>query len=315
LTGTSSKGDPARLAVVTTALDERRLALQAVDRTFTDLKALQSAVADTRRSVLPQLNSRLRTDHRWADLGDDEWSTFIVKFSGDVDTVVDTALQRVTSSRTAMAGSGDASAPVEPLDGLSPEDLRQQPVAALEADVKRLQHLLGLDDSRAGRLLQVNEQLTNARSRLSRLDERIGRAENVTEVMEALTQERSRHYAAYFDAVTAEEAELKALYAPLDRILETDNSTAKRLQRDLGAAPDRQRVGVVARVAPAPVVRLVQRHERVEVVEDLVHSAGLERRAVGELVGVVVGHRVHHAVHAEERNAPPAPPRRDDADE
>ena len=83
---------------------------------------------------------------------------------------------------------------------------------------------------------------------------------------------------------------------------------------DLGVAADDDRVGVVARMAPAPGDRIAHQHEAGDLVDDVVHPARLEGGAVAAFVPARVARRaVEHAVDEEERHAPPGAPEIDRA--
>ena len=85
--------------------------------------------------------------------------------------------------------------------------------------------------------------------------------------------------------------------------------------RDLAVAADDDRVGVVARVAPAPERRLLDVHERRHLIEHIVDPGGLEGGAVSALVPARVGRRpVEHAVDDEERHGEPRAPEQPAAD-
>ena len=83
---------------------------------------------------------------------------------------------------------------------------------------------------------------------------------------------------------------------------------------DFGVKPDDDRVGVVARVAPAPGDGIAHDHEAGELVDRVVHPARLEGGAVAAFVPARIRRRaVEHAVGKEERHAPPAAPEPDAA--
>ena len=62
-------------------------------------------------------------------------------------------------------------------------------------------------------------------------------------------------------------------------------------QRDFGVATDDDGVGVMPRVAPLPGHRISNDHETGNLVDDVVHPAGLERGAVAGLMPAAVGSR------------------------
>ena len=76
-----------------------------------------------------------------------------------------------------------------------------------------------------------------------------------------------------------------------------------------GSRPTMMRVGVVARMAPAPGRRLAQHHEGGDLVDRVVHPARLEGGAVAAFVPARVGRRaVEDAVGDEAGDGPPRAP-------
>ena len=74
---------------------------------------------------------------------------------------------------------------------------------------------------------------------------------------------------------------------------------------DLGIAPDDDRVGVMADVAPSPHRWVAHDHEAGDVVDDSVHPSCPESGAVTALVPSGVGRRaVQHSVHREAQQRP-----------
>src|SRR5207249_8463956 len=73
---------------------------------------------------------------------------------------------------------------------------------------------------------------------------------------------------------------------------------------DLGVTADDEGVGVMARMAPAVIAALAQRHEGADVKERVVEPARPERRAVRELVMAVIGGRIEDAVDGKGWNRP-----------
>jgi hypothetical protein len=79
---------------------------------------------------------------------------------------------------------------------------------------------------------------------------------------------------------------------------------------DLAIAPDDDRVGVMAGMAPTPERRLLQIHERRDLIERIVQPRGPKRGAVTGLMPTGVrGRPIQHPVDEKQRDAPQARPR------
>src|SRR6201999_2062572 len=78
---------------------------------------------------------------------------------------------------------------------------------------------------------------------------------------------------------------------------------------NLGVAALEVGVRVMTRMAPAPPVSFANRHERRQVIEQVVGPAALERRAMREFVPARIARRIDGAVDEERGYGPPRAPR------
>jgi hypothetical protein len=97
--------------------------------------------------------------------------------------------------------------------------------------------------------------------------------------------------------------------AHADEVDDQPREVGRSHRGDLPVAPDDDRVGVVAGVAPPPERRLLHVHERGDLIERVVHPSAPERGAMPGLVPAGVRRRaVEHAVGEEAGDAPGARP-------
>lgn len=241
LTGQADTASGERHAEVSTALAKRETDAQASDRALTDLKKLQAAVSTAKNTHFPNLVQRLRAEHPYTGLQEADWAAFAPRFSGDVDQILAAAVVKAESLHKAITGS--AIPPDSPLvlDDLAASELQARTVRELEFEQARLQKLVGLDAKRAAALTQIQSQLAKARSAAAKLSEQIAEAEAAESKVEQLVSERTTRYAAYFNALLAEEDELRALYAPLEKVLANFGPTVSKLRLSV-----RRRVNVDA---------------------------------------------------------------------
>ncbi|MBJ7610374.1 MAG: ATP-binding protein [Candidatus Dormibacteraeota bacterium] len=207
-----------RLSIVSGALELRQQQLQRLDRQVTDLSALADQVRLGRERFRRDA-SGLRERHSHAGLPDPEWSAFNAEFVGDVDAIIASALATSRTLRSTFAGATDSQEAVPPLDALSADELAKKTFAELRADRQRLQHLVGLDDTRTRQLMRLNDQSDAIRATIAKLENEIAAASEAEARSSEVTQLRLEHYASYFDALLEEENELRNLYAPLGTML------------------------------------------------------------------------------------------------
>jgi hypothetical protein len=233
------KGNADRLAVVARVLEARSSALQVVDRRHTELVALADRIESVKTTTFQQTWSALRREYPHAGLTDDEWTAFRPVFAGAVDDIVEEAREKAVVEITSIRGS-TTHVPAT-LDLLDEAILKAQTVAALRAEVERLQKLIGLDKKRAADLDKLNAQAVALRAKVKKAEEELAHADGATERSAELVAERLAHYSAYFDALLNEESELRVLYEPLARVLAEFGGTASKLQLDV-----RRRVDVAS---------------------------------------------------------------------
>lgn len=225
LTKNADRVSANRLSVVNGALQGRLAEVQKLDRTVSDLKALRSRISTTRSTTFPQFLERLRNDHKDAGLMPEEWRAFTLVFAGDVDGVLTSAQASAEASRLAAAGTTPhAAVHGRGFDGLSSDDLRARTVSELQAEVARLQALVGLDDKRTKQLKALTTAANEARTRLSHLEAEVQEADRASTT--ELVDRRLAHYRSYFEALLEEEGELRSLYAPLDAVLDEFTATS-----------------------------------------------------------------------------------------
>jgi predicted ester cyclase len=228
LTASADQKLAARFTVIADALAKRQqeaqqvaIQLKAIERLITDIRS-------TRETEFPRLQAQRRATYAATHLDDAAWQEFEIRFAGDVDGVLASALTAATAAHVSVLGGAEAADPSATLDALSDDELAAQTVRALTADRDRIQKLIGIDTMRTKRLKWVAEQIGLVRTRLAQLGKQIADAEAADAIISDLNIRRERHYGAYFDALLEEQHELEDLYGPLSRIMaESGQSVAK----------------------------------------------------------------------------------------
>lgn len=226
LVAQNAVGDLERLAAVNRALEERQGQLQVLDRRRTALSTLNEAIRVARSSTFPGLLDGFKRQHALAALPPEDWGNFVVDFVGDVDDVVARHRAEAEESYRLIAGESDTA---KVLSGVQVSELEAQSVSSLRLERERLEGLVGLDQQRTAALSKLNERLVGLRSRLSRLNAEIARADQAETEILHLSARRSEAYAAFFDALLDESEQLNRLYAPLSRIMASGRGSMAKL--------------------------------------------------------------------------------------
>jgi AAA domain, putative AbiEii toxin, Type IV TA system len=128
----------------------------------------------------------------------------------------------------------DGNAPTGPIDAsgaflAADADLTKTPLALLEAEIGRLEKLAAADKETANRIVAITKRLTEERTALERLRDRLKDCQGAKARASALVTEREQGYIRVFEAVLDEQRVLIELYAPLKTRLEKAGGTLARL--------------------------------------------------------------------------------------
>ncbi|GAA0568086.1 TrlF family AAA-like ATPase [Halomonas salifodinae] len=234
-----------RLDEASTAAESVRFQVEQAQRRRQALLALKGEVDDTRKTKAPARLRQLQLAHPEAGLSADHWKAFLLEFSGDVDTILDTAIKEIDGSIRTMSGpavgeitiaSGNPPSPTSLLpDSVA---LEQNTLSLLNKEVARLHALIGIDTENAKAFARLSEKISRDEAALAKLDRDIENAQKADERIKELIQSRRDSYASVFDGIVDEERELSALYAPLKTRLEEEEGALGKLSFAIRRAVD-----------------------------------------------------------------------------
>jgi len=172
----------------------------------------------------------LKQQHQNARLDEKEWDRFLLEFSGDVDAALTAASKAVEEGLSSWKGIQPTSA--ANADGsflAAGSDPKQTPLATLESEIERLQKLVAADDDTAKRLAALTKRLADEQALLERLRGDWDDCKGAKARAEKLVTDREEGYVRVFEAILAEEAVVKELYAPLMKRLQAAGGTLANL--------------------------------------------------------------------------------------
>lgn len=227
-----TKGSDAGVARLT-ALRAAAEKVRGYVRTFTareqNLLLLQDEVRNFRRYQAPEALRRSQERYRTTNLKGDEWNPFLLDYTGDVDSILDTHLKKAANSMTSWKGiptpTSGANAPLISDDA----DLDRQNLALLEAEIARIEKLVGADQQTTAKYSALSKRIVEETVALERLKERLADCEGAKDRVKLLVQDREAAYVRVFEAVAAEQNVLIELYSPLMKRLEEAGGTLKKL--------------------------------------------------------------------------------------
>ncbi len=226
--------DAARLGEVQSAIDRAQGRVEAAERRQRALRSIGAEVQNSKRVLIPEARERVRRHSVAAGLNAAKIKEFDLAFEGDVDAILKAAGDAASAALKAVTGEA-----VAPIDEAQPvpspyftanADLDQQPRSILNAEAERLRRLAGIDQDNAKQLERINTRIQQSEAAIAQLERRAKDAEGAIDRAKTLRERRRLAYTEVFEAIAEEEAELTALYAPLDKILKAKSGTLRRLR-------------------------------------------------------------------------------------
>lgn len=219
---------------VSLACDAKRQQVEHAMRRHQSLLLLQSDVLDFRARQAPILLNDLKIEREDAGLSATDWEAFKVDYVGTVDSLL---TERIKQASVLVAGL-KGPAKTDPSIHQSPDpmvalilqgaNLADQTLSLLERELERLRALVGVDAQNAKRYATLSEKITKAEGALAKVLRQIEHIQGADDRIHALIETRREAYAGIFEAITEEEQELGALYAPIkERIDQAAGSLSK----------------------------------------------------------------------------------------
>jgi energy-coupling factor transporter ATP-binding protein EcfA2 len=205
-----------RLNAIMTAAETVRGYLRYYATQEQSLLTMQDEVTNYRAHGAPEALRRMSERHKASALKPEEWESFLLDYTGEVDDTVGTHLRRAREQSAiwrgqAIAGAADAKEPFIANDAV----LDAQSLALLEAETARLEKLINLDQEARRKFAALSKRISDETTTLNKLKVTLADCEGAKGRATQLVAERENAYRRVFEAIVAEEGALKVLYAPL----------------------------------------------------------------------------------------------------
>jgi hypothetical protein len=175
-TGNTSASD--RLTEVAAIAAIRRSQIQQAQRKWQSLTVLRDEVKAMKGQVLPGRLREMKQAYALACLSSGDWATFELKFSGDVDSVLTSAVAAVDRDVALLRGASvskiaaNAPIPTSPLLE-SGVELQIQTLNRLDAEISRLTGLVGIASENSKAYARLSEKITASEANLEKLDRQL----------------------------------------------------------------------------------------------------------------------------------------------
>jgi len=226
--------DRQRIAEVTEAQAVRSEHLARRMRRKTALIQLEEEVDDMEQHFVPNFDLRIRTDCADAPLTTDQWGMFTLGFSGDVSGLLNQRNAAEDKQISTLQGPAVPQLSAEELSAapsylIGGAKLTDQPISVLEAELRRLHALAGIDAANNRKVAVLQAAITKGTVDIAQLKERIAHAKLADERINDLISKRASAYEKSFAALISEEGQLRALYEPLSARLANQSGSLQKL--------------------------------------------------------------------------------------
>ena len=227
-----SKGSEVRLArltALTAAAEQVRANIRHFVTREQAVLSLTDEVGNFRNHQAPEALRRSQERYRAANLKPEDWKFFLLDYKGDVDSSLRTHLASAQGSVRSWKGTpvalGD---PNTPLIG-DADELNRMPLSLLEAEIARIEKLVGADRETAAKFGVLSKRLVEESAALERLKQKLTDCQGAMERVKGLVRDREAAYVRTFEAVLAEQNVLVELYSPLMDRLKAAGGTLTKL--------------------------------------------------------------------------------------
>ncbi len=219
-----------RLVEITNALEKVKGFIRYFSSQKSALELLGDEVEDWRNNKAPELLRASKEQYEQSRIKDEDWEPFLVDYTGDVDDIIALSLQEAKRQIKRWTGTRvtkpeESHAPHVGDDAI----LEEQSLSILQAESKRLQSLINVDNDARRQLDRLTQKISGEEARLADLKEKLKLAEGAAKRAKELQSEREQAYEKVFECISSEEAVLKDLYQPLLQRLASGSSTLGKL--------------------------------------------------------------------------------------
>jgi hypothetical protein len=230
---------------ISDAVFSKRREIDSLRRKSQALQLLKNDVHDFRTRRAIELVEEWKSDRHDAALSNAEWEYFKAEFVGPVDSLLDQRKAQVENEILRITGSS-VDLPrndVKNLEPLIPDGaiLGNQKLLLLEQEQARLAGMLEIDAQKTKRYTALSEKIDKAEAAIKRIMLQIERANEADVRIKDLREQRRASYKEIFSSIVEEELELRNLYAPLKRRIESEKGTLSKLSFSVKRMVDLER--------------------------------------------------------------------------
>lgn len=224
-----------RLEMIRTAAEQKSHAIARLERRELKLSSLKEEIKQFKDSESILHLSQLKERYSEAELTEGQWKKFHLSYDGEVNILLDTELASVRRTIIEQKGPADGESLESPERTNAPAyfsdelELSSLTHTLLIKEQRRLEALIGVDENRRKRYIELSSKIVRAEAALEQRDEEIKKAQEATGKIEGLRRQREDAYCNLIGQIDIESATLETLYQPLKDRLNKQSGTLGKL--------------------------------------------------------------------------------------
>lgn len=210
-----SEKETERLNELSDAAEKVRANVRYFSAQAQSLQAVNDEIANVRTAQAPQSLRAMQVRHATARIEPENWKSFLLEFSGDVDTLITGRIAEASKNLAGWKGQAPDSADATKSFISDGAELDKLPLATLEAEILRLQNLVSADKAVTEKYKAVSQKITHETAALKSFQDKLEDCNGAEERVKQLRKDRDEAYKRVFEALLEEEQILTGLYAPI----------------------------------------------------------------------------------------------------
>ncbi|PHS63693.1 MAG: phosphotransferase [Thalassobium sp.] len=241
-----TEAQAAKHTLLSEAAQKLRIKIQGYNNQLRTFAALEDEVHSMRITGAPEMLRQIQSKHENSGLDANQWNEFLLIYKGDVEKSL--ANYTTWADNEISKLNGAQPLPKDPNVALIADnaDISALPLAPIEAEMARLEALLGADKIVRDQYAALTKRIAQENSALQALEARLTDAKGAQNRRKDLQTERDNAYLRVFEAIISEQNTLAELYAPLMARLSLSSGTLTKLSFSVRRIADVQAWGAFA---------------------------------------------------------------------
>lgn len=240
---TATPEQVARHSSLAQAVEKKKTQINAFRKQRRMFEALQVNVASTRSNTAPELLRKAKDEFLESGLNDDQWSAFLLIFSGTVDDDLSGYIRWADQEIAKLQGAEIVNKDKSQTLIAANVDLDTLTFHLLNAELDRLSGFISTDQKIRQSYKVLTDKIAQETAALEIIEKRLTQARGAADRRKTLQGDRLDCYGRIFNAIVSEQKSLEDLYQPLLTKLAATDGTLSKLRFSVSRIVDVEKWG------------------------------------------------------------------------